>query len=333
MTKTKTQKTQTCMTLLLLWIITALSVVCFVAGFNIAVDPFGYFGRNSLGFYFSSERQFKFSLVQSYDYNAIALGDSRIAYTDTSQINYPGYRFVNGGIGGASVAELVALLSASRLDRLKLVVFGLQYGDLAHCSGDQAPAEALAPTEYGPWEPLRFAASWTQLVYAIEALIAHAQGLSPNYQEDGSRSTVSKHFEEAALDRKTARYWEKIERDIPQEPRDLPNYDFGPKCQELLSQARELSARHSFALMVVFLPRNGDLLKHLRWDTPEARAQVQAFTAKVGKIVPHVVDLSTGAFSDSRNFWLDDSMHFKPAVGALLLKEAISRSGGAQASK
>ena len=84
--------------LLLLWLAAALSMVGFVGGFNIVIDPFGYFGTNSLGYYFSSERQFKFSLVSGYDYNAILLGDSRIAFTDPSYITLSGYRFVNGAL-------------------------------------------------------------------------------------------------------------------------------------------------------------------------------------------------------------------------------------------
>jgi hypothetical protein len=114
--------------LLLLWLVTALSLVGFVARFNIVIDPFGYFGANSLGYYFSSERQFKFSIVKGYDYNAIILGDSRIAFTDPSYVDLSGYRFVNGGIAGATICELVSLLAASRLSQLRLAVVGLEYG-------------------------------------------------------------------------------------------------------------------------------------------------------------------------------------------------------------
>ena len=171
-------------------------MVGFVGGFNIVVDPFGYFGTNSLGYYFSSERQLKFSLVRGYDYNAIILGDSRIAFTDPSYIKLPDYTFVNGGIAGASIAELVDLLSASRLDRLKLAVFGLEYGDLAHCFDDQA-LENAARREFWPWDTLRFAASWTQLSYAITAVKARAKDLDPAYYADGTRSIVAKDFKES----------------------------------------------------------------------------------------------------------------------------------------
>jgi hypothetical protein len=312
------------------WFATALSLVGFIVGFNVVVDPFGYFGRNTIGYYFSSERQFKFSIVKSYDYNGIVLGDSRIAYTDTSAINHPEYTFVNGGIGGASVMEQVALLAASRLDRLRLAVFGLQFGDLAHCSDDEAPRKGVvvAPKEYGSWDGLRFAASLTQFGYAIQAVVARAQGRNPAYHEDGTRSVADRYIAEAALDGKTPRYWKKLRKDIEEGPTKRVGYPFGAKCRELLSKARRLADRHGFALMVVFLPKNGDVLKHLNWDTPQAREETRQFLAQVEEVVPHVVDLSTSSFSDSRNFWLNDSRHFKPLIGALVVQEAIERSLG-----
>lgn len=317
---------------LVMWMVTALSIVAFVAGFNIFVDPFGYFGWNRIGYYFSSERQFKYSLVKSYDYNAILLGDSRIAYTDTSAINRPEYTFLNGGIGGASVAEQVALLSASRLDRLRLAVFGLQIGDLAHCM-ETPTGGASAPDEYGSWDALRFAASWTQATYAVDALLARAHGRSPSYHPDGSRSVVSNYFREAALDEKTERYWNSIEANVPTDQSYRPQFDFGPRCQKLLGEARRLAKQHDFSLLVIFLPQNVDLLERLNWDTPEVRGDIGKFVAEVKQAVPHFVDLSRSSFSASRGFWLNDSTHFKPLIGAQIIDAAISQTIGAQASR
>jgi len=312
---------------LILWLATALSIVGFVAGFNFAVDPFGYFGRNTIGYYFSSERQFKFNIVNRDDYSALILGDSRIAFTDTSLITRPEYSFVNGGIAGASLAEQVALLSASRLDRLKLAVFGLQYSDLGHCSDKFA---ARGPEPLGV---LRFAASWPQLAYAIEGLIARGKGDSPEYHADGTRSPVSKFIVELGVDGKTPRYWRKIQRDLPNDPKAAPRFEFGTECRQLLREARELADQHGFALVVVFLPRNSDFLSRVNWDGPKARKEIGGFLSQVGEVVPHVVDLSISSFSDSQNFWLDDSTHFKPAIGARIVEEAIDRSLGTQASK
>jgi hypothetical protein len=314
---------------LLLWLVTALSMVGFVAGFNIVVDPFGYFGTNSLGYYFSSERQFKFSLVRGYDYNAILLGDSRVAFIDASYITVPEYTFVNGGIGKASLAELVALLSASRLERLKLAIFGLEIGDLRGCSDPKAPLGEGKPAAWG-W--LRFAASWTQFNYAIRVIVARAKDETPQYHADGTRSVVSKIFQESTFDGKTPRYWSKIHRRIG-DSSNGPQAKFDAKCRELLNKARALSDRYGFALMVVFLPTNSDLLAHWNWNAPRARENTGRFLVQVQQVVPYVVDLSHSSFGDSRNFWLNDPMHFRPAVGAEIIQEAIRRSFEAQASK
>lgn len=312
---------------LILWLATALSIVGFVAGFNFAVDPFGYFGRNAIGYYFSSERQFKFNIVRRDDYNAIVLGDSRIAFTDTSLIARPEYSFVNGGIAGASLAEQVALLSAARLDRLKLAVFGLQYSDVGGCS------EKFAPQDPETLGILRFAASWLQFAYSLEALIARGRGEAPEYHADGTRSPISKLIVELGVDGKTPRYWRKIQRDLPDNPNAVPQFELGAECRQLFLKARELADQHGFTLVVVFLPRNSDFLSRVNWEGPEARREIDGFLSQVREVVPHVVDLSISSFSDSQNFWLDDSTHFKPAIGARIVEEAINRSVGAQASK
>ena len=312
---------------LLLWLSTALSLVGFVAGFNVAVDPFGYFGRNTIGYYFSSERQFKFNIVKRDDYNALVLGDSRIAFTDTRLIDLPEYHFVNGGIAGASVAEQVALLSASRLDHLKLAVFGLQYSDVGSCSQTYA-APGSEPLEF-----LRFSASWSQLAYAIEALIARGEGQSPLYYADGTRSPASQMIVALSVDGKTQRYWGKIRRDLPKDPKAVPQFKLGAECRKLFRQARELAEQHGFALVVVFLPQNSDFLSRVNWDGPKARREIGEFVSQVREVVPHVIDLSISAFSDSRNFWLDDSTHFKPDIGARIVHEAIERSLGTKVSR
>lgn len=311
------------------WFVTALSVVGFIAGFNIVVDPFGYFGTNRIGYYFSSEREFKYGIVKSFDYNAIILGDSRIAFTDPSLVHRPEFTFVNGGIGGARVAEQVAVLSKARLDRLKLAILSMNYQDLAseeYCSEDVEAAPS------GPFEDLRFAASWTQFTYAIDALAARAMGRSPNYHADGTRSSISKQIRDMALDEKSERYWRKIKREMNGDASE-PHFAFAPKCQQLLHHARALADRHGFTLVVLFLPRNSDLLAQMHLDQPKARENIDKFLDEVREIVPHVVDLSSSTFSDSQNFWLDDATHFKPAVGAEIIGDVINRSIGTQAGK
>lgn len=309
---------------LIVWLATALSLVGIVAGFNMAVDPFGYFGTNTIGYYFSSERQFKYNLVRNYDYNAILLGDSRIAFTDPAYIDLPDYRFVNGGIGGVSIAEQVNLLKASRLETLKLVVFGFNYADLGGCSDPQI---RIAEDDAVPWGWFRFAASWTQFRYALDALTLRAKAQGPNYHADGTRSVTQRYFKEALLDGKTEHYWRQIKGAVP-DPSALPDFHIDPVCQNLLTEVRELADLYHFALVLVFLPRNDDLLRTFTWDGPAGRQRIERYVSQVRGVVPNVVDLSISAFSDSRNFWLDDATHFKPAVGARVVEEAIRHVGG-----
>ena len=304
---------------IIIWLATVSSVAAFVAGFTMTVDPFGYFGNNNIGYYFSSEKQFKYNLVGTFHYNAIVLGDSRIAYTDTNEVNFPGYKFVNGGIPGSDLTEQVALLKSSKMNDLKIAVFGLQSGDVASCEKH--------PEEQPVWEAGRHALSWTQIRYAILALIARSKGQLPAYKTDGSRTTASKRLEESLTDLKTERYWNKVEANrrslqgmVSAEAR------LGQECRLILEEARSLAERHGFALMIIFLPRNADVLQHAAMSTSQVRAHTSALVSELKGIVPNVVDLTDSPLSDSRNFWLDDPVHFKPEIGAKIIETAIHRT-------
>jgi hypothetical protein len=172
-----------------------------------------------------------------------------------------------------------------------------------------------------------------QFAYSIKALIARGKGQAPEYHADGTRSPISKLIVELGVDGKTPRYWGKIQRDLPDNPKVVPEFKLGAECRRLFVNARALADQHGFTLVVVFLPRNIDFLSRVHWEGPEARKEIGGFLSEVGEVVPHVVDLTISSFSDSHNFWLDDSTHFKPAIGARIIEEAINRSVGAQANK
>ena len=256
--------------LLTIWLAAAAAVVGVVAGFNLGVDPFGHFGTNSIGYFFSSEREFKYGLVKTRKYNAILLGDSRVAVIDPAAMESRGYRFVNGGIGGSSLAEQVSLLKASRLKRLKLVVFGMNYGDLSGCS---QPEARLKSPNRDLWNGVRFAAAWSQLRYSVEALRLRASGESPKYHADGTRSATQRYLEEALFTDKTEHYWQQIKESVPNSAA-LPDFHIDPVCRDLLGEARALAGRHRFTLLLVFLPRNDDLLQRTNWEAEAAQRRI-----------------------------------------------------------
>jgi hypothetical protein len=298
---------------LILWLATVLSIVGFVAGFNIVIDPFGYFGTNRIGYYFSSEREFKFNLVRSYDYNVLLLGDSRMAFVDPAYIDIPGLKFVNGGIGGASIAEQVRLLRNGRLDDLKLVVFGMNHSDLSKCGGESSEGHSV-------WDFVRYGASWSQAVNSLKALTWRAKGQRPEYQPDGTRSAVTKAFRDARRPEKTKSYWDDVENNIPSE---APKFVLGESCRRLLREVREIADQHGFKIAVVFWPFNSDVLSRVPWTDSQRERETKRLIAEVGTEVHYVIDFLASPLGDSGNYWRHDALHLKPRPGAQLLEQAI----------
>ena len=59
-----------------------LAVLQIIAAINIAVDPFGFFGTNHVGYYYNSERELKQKQIRNYPHRALLLGNSKMAYVD-----------------------------------------------------------------------------------------------------------------------------------------------------------------------------------------------------------------------------------------------------------
>lgn len=306
---------------LTLWFSAALSFIAFVAGFNIAVDPFGYFGTNRVGYYFSSEREIKANLVRSETYDAILLGDSRIAFTDPFYARSLDYDFLNAAFADANLRELYELLLQSRLDRVRLVVLGLMYDGLKDCPG---PGSAIVPRF---WDDLRYSASWSQLGYALEAVWAWGRGMDAAYQQDGSRAVEDKLLRDMALGgARNQMYWRKVADKRANWDGDL---DFKAPCLAIMRDMQALSERHGFELVVVFLPYNNDIIGDADWASWLERHGHHLQRLK--EIVPGVVDLSNSHFSDRENFWHHDAVHFTPQVGARIIEEALRQRGLARA--
>jgi hypothetical protein len=317
---------------LLQWLTAAAVAIAVPAGFVAAVDPFGFFGTNTVGYYYSSEREFKPNLVRAAPYDALALGDSRVAYTDTSLIGLP-YRFLNGGIGGGTLWDAVTVLRASRLGDLKLVVIGLTYGSFARpgsCeekrSPERSPVAAFLDRLLEPiFEPIRFSASWLQLWYAVDALRAKAKGEPPYYRPDGTRVSTDKDLSDATLPGKTERYWSLIRHDaevIAAVTPTQPGLVVDETCLRLLAGMVDLARQHGFRLVLVFMPLNRDFLDAglAAWLASDySRRSI----VRVREVAPYVVNLFDSRFSDSANFWLHDPNHFRPHVGARMIEEAI----------
>ena len=96
-----------------------------VAVVNYCVDPNAYFGRNTLGYYTSAERQFKILGFTTAYRRQFLLGNSKAALADTSQIQRP-YPIFNAGVGGSAAEDVLAMLHHVP-PTVPLVVVALDY--------------------------------------------------------------------------------------------------------------------------------------------------------------------------------------------------------------
>lgn len=307
-----------------LWLSVVVAAIVIPSGFVVMVDPFGYFGTNTAGFYYSSERQFKQTLVRTANYNAILLGDSRIAYTDPSMIPLPEYKWLNGGIAGSTLSEQIDILFDAQLDRLDLVVIGLTAGALGNGAGCLDSPER----DVSPWDVIRHAASWTQLWYAVQTLLNAADGIPPYYHRDGTRTVADKIINDDVLSgEKSPRYWAMVEREAAVQNALPPHrrpVTFAGACLRLMEQAQALAKQYEFRLIAVFLPLNRDFLDRVEDHTALlGSSETQAAFDQLRAITPDVAVFLDSAHSDSANFWLHDPTHFKPEVGARMIEEAI----------
>ena len=296
-----------------LWLVSAIAFVAFVGAFNIAVDPFGYFGTNKIGYYFSSEREFKVNLVRRAKYDAMIMGDSRIAFTDPKYIKKLDYRFLNAGFASASLPEMYATLRKANFSKLRLLVLGLRYVDLKHCRVDAQEASF--------WDPLRYAVSWSQLGYSLQALQARFDGKMPNYHQDGTRASEEKMLRDAALGgHKSDRYWTKVLSSRGSWKNDVK---FADRCLRILRNIKDLSRTHGLEFVLVFVPYNSDIIGGADWNAWIKAPQRQAEFDRVRRVVPNFVDFSNSRLSESNNFWRHDANHFLPNVGASIIEQAV----------
>ena len=315
--------TTRCHRLVAVWLSVGMTTIALPAGFVAAVDPFGYFGTNTAGYYHSSERQFKRSLARGADYNALLLGDSRIAFTDPAYIELPQYRFLNGGIGSSTFSDQLAILRNSTLDKLALVA--ITFSHRTFTLDCREPSDEIVP-----WDTIRFSAALTQIWYAAATLRLKAKGENPAYHVDGTRNIASKKARDAKLTEKNARYWNAIQADTERYQeilRQMPDGLVPPAaCLKLLEHAAALANRHGFRLVFVLLPANRDLLDRVDLKSWHGREQSRRALRRLREVTPHVVDFLDSPYSDSSNFWLHDPRHFKPDIGARLMEEAILAS-------
>ena len=275
---------------------------------NYFVDPYGLFGQNRLGIHISAEREFKSSQVQRYPHDALLVGNSRMAMIPVQDLK--GFKFFNAGLGGGTAAEAYYFLNRFA-HKEKLVILGVELGqgDPPSPSGDILAPPTLTST-------LNNLLNLKTVEYSVRTIYNHFTGVPATLRADGSFDSkpwfdrwdkpdpAHLAFVVETLGRG---YWSYSGSSI------VP-MTFYRKIAECLRQ-------RGITCVVVVPPLYEPVASRLR--DASAVAKYQAWRNQLKDIFPLVVDLSVSPYCAEGNFFKDDPVHFKPAVGVRMLNAEV----------
>jgi hypothetical protein len=284
-------------------------LLALAAAVNYFVDPFDYFGRNSLGVYISAEREAKLTGLRQHPRDAILIGTSKAAMIDVSKVNGPA-PFYNASLGGATPEEVIGLVqhvpSTSPLIVVALDFF--QYGDRTPLQANPFPPET--------WQhDFGYLLNLQGLGYAWITVSGHLRKLPPTLRADGSFDSTSwrEHYDRsdpAAL----ARIMDEREA-------TWRDFHFPPARLDQLELLRAALDNHGVPYVVFINPLNAEDLRRIR--RAGLGPALDQWRARVLHDFPNVVDLSDSPYSSPANFFRLDPVHFYPEVGADILNRAV----------
>ena len=160
---------------------------------NWKIDPFVFFGQNTLGAYADTEREFKFSKVKYYPHDALLLGSSMVTYINPDDINK--YKFFNASFSNALPEEILHFLKHRYHNDLKLVVIGV---DIFTLNNEQFKIrrEQLYPVESETDLYLKncldYTLSWKMILESITTIQNNLQGKPPIIFHNGQQNPAKK---------------------------------------------------------------------------------------------------------------------------------------------
>lgn len=284
------------------------AVVGAIALFNYLVDPYGMFGRNTLGIYISAERECKPRMVQGYPHNALLVGNSRIAMTPTKDLE--SFQFFNAGLGGGDAEEAYYFLY-HYAHHEKLVVLGVELGqgDPIPMQGDIFGAPSLKTM-------LNQLLNLRTVEYSVHTIYGHFAGLPTFLRADGSFDPTD-WFE----------HWDKVNPahmawavgTLKQGMRGYPAYP--PLPMTCYSRIAECLRERGITCVVVIPPIYGAAASFLR--DPSVTAKYDGWRSRLHAIFSNVVDLSVSPYCAETNFFRDDPLHFKPDTCVRIMNNEV----------
>lgn len=280
---------------------TMLSIVASVGLLNFLVDPYDLLGRNRLGVYVAADRESRPAVVNRFSHDAALMGTSKAAMVDTSQLK--GFKFLSATFGGATVEELY-FFALNYLTDLRLVVLALDFSMFA------TDPPYIEHDPFGDRDVMLYAnylLSFGTAEDSIQTISRFLRGRPKAFREDGS------YIAEKWMQTKDVPNAAVLENAFEQEGKMYATMIFSTQRLSKLKDLRDLFAERGIPTVVVINPLHQRSVELLN-QSPMAE-QAKNWVQKIRKLFPLVIDLTNSKYSDPRNFFAADPVHFKPAAG------------------
>jgi len=287
-----------------------LGLLLFVSLVNYFVDPFGMMGRNQLGIFLSSEREQRQATANSWPHDAVFLGNSKLSMQNPELLK--GFDWYNMSFSGARIEELVGMMEAYVVDD-ELVVLGL---DLWMFNENYD----LFPKKFKPygWRTTaeRYLVSYDALVASLQTIYYWWNDRTVMSLPGGyTNQELAAELERADPRRDFAGIYDYFRNTAAH------NFSFSEWRLQLLREAKQKMEERGVEMLVFIHPQN-KLMRDLL-ATEEFQPHWERFQREIRTLFPNVVDLSDSEYSEDRDFFLKDPVHYTPKVSTDFLNEAV----------
>jgi hypothetical protein len=276
--------------------------------FNVIVDPFGYFGVNTMGIYINGEREGKPHMIVKYPHDALLVGNSKASVLPASSLN--NYRFFNCGLSHASPEEMYYFLDHFARDQ-KLVLLGI---DLGLIQDDNYKGDIFKPWQWS--DIMDKTLNLKTVEYSFRTITSWISKSERHMENDGS-SCLKQWF--AAYDVEN-QVLQKIK--IKEQLQGMQSFNRKPGTgmEFFLKISRLLKERH-IPVLVYIPPLHEEIIRPLHQSTNWENYVL--WKTELLEIFPKIADLSLSEYSKPENFFKIDPVHFKPLVGVKFINEEL----------
>lgn len=279
------------------------------------VDPFERFIADPEHFTVNRERWAKPWLVKVYPHNALLVGTSKLAHVNPDDIDTGDLHFFNASVAGGTPEEMYTYLDRfSHDDKLVIISYDLM-----------AMSESIWAWQPHDWQQ----PAWLTVSNFDYILGSESFSLSLNYLIYGRPPS-------SAVNRNGSR---DVTHDLARSEA-MPAVDFAAALKQIYGAAyadfrysarraetfertARLLQQRGIPYIVLISPENRQVLDLIR--SSGKQWALDRFRVDVKHAFPEALDYSDSWVSDDRNFFKFDPMHYLPAVGAKMIREAMHK--------